>query len=237
MTDHERRSPCCADEATRYLRSHQKTGAEVETFAEALTLAQADADRLAEALRTLDVFRFHLEARHWDKAREALRLHDAAKEFDHPDLGTFALRQEAERAKPTLPPADLSLMGTEYKAAKEASDDPREQAGWDDPHRLCGDVCIADRIVVGRVPPFVKDSSHPAPDAGMSRIPTTTPTEHSHERHRNADICTLEKALLKADADRLVEALRAHWNARCEEWGDRDSEALRLHDKAAEVVA
>ena len=26
--------------------------------------------------------------------------------------------------------------------------------GWDDPHRLCGDVCIADRIVVGRVPPF-----------------------------------------------------------------------------------
>jgi len=62
--------------------------------------AAADADRLAEALRTLDVFRFHLEARHWDKAREALRLHDAAKEtsdFDHPDLGTFALRQEAER--------------------------------------------------------------------------------------------------------------------------------------------
>jgi hypothetical protein len=26
--------------------------------------------------------------------------------------------------------------------------------GWDDPHRLCGDVCIADRLVVGRVPPF-----------------------------------------------------------------------------------
>ena len=26
--------------------------------------------------------------------------------------------------------------------------------GWDDPHRLCGDVCIAERIVVGRVPPF-----------------------------------------------------------------------------------
>jgi len=40
-----------------------------------------------------------------------------------------------------------------------------------------------------------------------------------------------------ADADRLAEALRAHWNARCEEWDDRDSEALRLHDKAAEVVA
>ena len=40
------------------------------------------------------------------------------------------------------------------KAAKEASDDPREQDGWDDPHRLCGDVCIAERIVVGRVPPF-----------------------------------------------------------------------------------
>jgi len=47
---------------------------------EAAAAAQADADRLAEALRTLDVFRFHLEARHWDKAREALRLHDAAKE-------------------------------------------------------------------------------------------------------------------------------------------------------------
>ena len=41
----------------------------------------------------------------------------------------------------------------------------------------------------------------------------------------------------KADADRLAEALRAHWNARCEEWDDRDSEALRLHDKAAKVVA
>ena len=41
----------------------------------------------------------------------------------------------------------------------------------------------------------------------------------------------------QADADRLAEALRAHWNARCEEWDDRDSEALRLHDKAAKVVA
>jgi len=44
--------------------------------------ARADADRLAEALRTIDVFRFHLEARHWDKAREALRQHDAAKEAE-----------------------------------------------------------------------------------------------------------------------------------------------------------
>ena len=41
----------------------------------------------------------------------------------------------------------------------------------------------------------------------------------------------------KADADRLAEALRAHWNARCEEWDDRDSDALRQHDKAAKVVA
>ena len=31
---------------------------------------------------------------------------------------------------------------------------PDTPDGWDDPHRLCGDVCIADRIVVGRVPPF-----------------------------------------------------------------------------------
>ena len=41
----------------------------------------------------------------------------------------------------------------------------------------------------------------------------------------------------RADADRLASALRAHWNARCEEWDDRDSDALRQHDKAAKVVA
>ena len=40
--------------------------------------ARADADRLAEALRTIDVFRFHLEPHHWDKVRETLRLHDKA---------------------------------------------------------------------------------------------------------------------------------------------------------------
>jgi len=34
---------------------------------------------------------------------------------------------------------------------------------------------MTDHITIGRTPPFVKDSSHPAPDAGMSRIPTTTP--------------------------------------------------------------
>ena len=47
---------------------------------------------------------------------------------------------------------------------------------------------MTDHITIGRTPPFVKDSSHPAPDAGMSRIPTITPTDLAADPTLAADL-------------------------------------------------
>ena len=84
-------------------------------------------------------------------------------------------------------------------------------------------------------------SSHPCSTDTCDTRVVLDALDSSRKAHRDAHEMASwyedRERAAHADADRLAEALRAHWNARCEEWDDRDSEALRLHDKAAEVVA
>ena len=102
-------------------------------------------------------------------------------------------------------------------------------------HNYAGHFCAVNGRTLWVVPADLPCDTRVVLDALDE---TMADRDERASRHLDSEYDLITRLITaRADADRLASALRAHWNARCEEWDDRDSDALRQHDKAAEVVA